>query len=43
MPEAVAVAFVDVISAGLLCPETEAKALQRRLEAAKRYCVEAWG
>jgi sulfite reductase alpha subunit-like flavoprotein len=42
MPEAVASAFVDVIAAGLQCPEAEAKALQRRLEAAKRYCVEAW-
>jgi sulfite reductase alpha subunit-like flavoprotein len=42
MPEAVASAFVDVISAGLHCPEADATALQRRLEAAKRYCVEAW-
>ena len=43
MPEAVASAFVDVIAAGLLCPDADAKALQRRLETAKRYCVEAWG
>lgn len=43
MPEAVASACVDVITAGLLCSETDAKALQRRLESAKRYCVEAWG
>lgn len=42
MPEAVASAFVDVISAGLVCTDTDAKALQRRLEAAQRYCVEAW-
>ena len=43
MPEAVAIAFADVIAAGLLCPDAEAKALQRRLETVKRYYVEAWG
>jgi sulfite reductase alpha subunit-like flavoprotein len=42
MPAAVADAFAGAIAAGLPCAHSEAKALQRRLEAAKRYCVETW-
>lgn len=43
MPAAVADAFVDVIAEGLGCPADQAQKLQRQLEGAKRYSVEAWG
>eukprot|EP00892_Ulva_mutabilis_P003315 jgi/Ulvmu1/1355/UM011_0083.1 len=42
MPVAVADAFVDVIAHGLECTPEQARKLQRQLEAAKRYNVEAW-
>lgn len=42
MPAAVAAAFVQVIAEGLQCTLEQSRQLQRRLEAAKRYNVEAW-
>jgi sulfite reductase alpha subunit-like flavoprotein len=42
MPTAVAKAFCDVIKSGHFCTTDEASNLLRQLQAAKRYCVEAW-
>jgi sulfite reductase alpha subunit-like flavoprotein len=42
MPASVADAVVGVISKALPCDQKEARVLQRRLELAQRYTVEAW-